>query len=105
MRPDHLNPLFASMTVLPGIGPKLAPLFHRLLVEPGREARIVDVLFHLPNAVVDRRARPKIRDAVRDSIVTLEVTVAEHRPPARNAKGPYRILVEDETGDVQLVFF
>jgi ATP-dependent DNA helicase RecG len=105
MRPTLLTPLFAGVGALPGVGPKLTPLLARLLVEPGREARVVDVLFHLPHSVVDRRARPKIRDAARDAIVTLEVTVAEHRPPARNAKGPYRILVEDETGDVLLVFF
>jgi ATP-dependent DNA helicase RecG len=105
MRPNLLNPLFASVDTLPGVGPKLKPLFARLLVEPGHEARVVDLLFHLPHSVVDRRARPKIREAPRDAVVTLEVTVVEHRPSGRNAKAPYRVLVEDETGDVQLVFF
>ncbi|HYA74449.1 MAG TPA: ATP-dependent DNA helicase RecG, partial [Roseiarcus sp.] len=46
----------------------------------------------------------KIRDARLDAIATLEVRVVEHRPPAR-AKGPFKVLVEDETGDVELVFF
>ena len=31
--------------------------------------------------------------------------MVEHRPPARDRKGPFRVLVEDETGDVELVFF
>ena len=66
---------------------------------------MLDVLFHLPHAALDRRARPKIRDAQRDAIATLEVRVAEHRPPATNRKGPFKVLVEDDTGDVELVFF
>src|SRR5436309_567618 len=46
MRPSRLDPLFASLTSLPGIGPKLQKLFARLF---GRETpRIVDLLFHLP---------------------------------------------------------
>ncbi|RFB80947.1 ATP-dependent DNA helicase RecG [Methylovirgula sp. 4M-Z18] len=104
MRPTLLTPLFAAATALPGIGPKIASLVDRLLSEPGRAARVIDVLFHLPHATIDRRTRPKIRDAPLDSVVTLEGVVVEHRP-SRSAKGPYRVLVEDETGDVQLVFF
>ena len=34
MRPNLLNPLFASLSTLPGVGPKLEKLFGRLL---GRE--------------------------------------------------------------------
>ena len=45
MRPSLLNPLFAAVTTLPGVGPKLAKHYARLL---GREeARIIDLLFHL----------------------------------------------------------
>ena len=48
MRPLVLNPLFASLTSLPGVGPKLEKLYARLLE---REApRVVDLLFHLPRA-------------------------------------------------------
>ena len=62
MRPSLLDPLFAPAGSLPGIGPKNAKLFDRLLGKP-EGARVVDVLFHLPYATLDRRARPKIRDA------------------------------------------
>jgi ATP-dependent DNA helicase RecG len=102
MRPALLDPLFAPLSALPGVGPKNAKLFDRLL---GREARVIDLLFHLPTSVLDRRARPKIRDAQRDAIATLHVRVTEHRPPAAGRKGPLRVLVEDDTGDVELVFF
>jgi ATP-dependent DNA helicase RecG len=105
MRPSLLDPLFAPAGVLPGIGPKNAKLFDRLLDKP-QGARVVDVLFHLPQATVDRRARPKIRDAVPDTIVTIEAKVSEHRgPPNARSRAPFKVLVEDDTGDVELVFF
>ncbi len=105
MRPSLLNPLFAPASALPGVGPKLARLFDKLLDRP-QGARAVDVLFHLPTSALDRRSRPKIRDAALDRIATLEVRVTEHRPPSgTRGKAPYRVLVEDDTGDVELVFF
>ncbi|GAC1335094.1 MAG: ATP-dependent DNA helicase RecG [Beijerinckiaceae bacterium] len=106
MRPSILDALFASVSVLPGVGPKSALLFDRLLAPSGGGARVIDLLFHLPYDTIDRRARPKIADAPFDTQVLLDVRVTKHSPPAgRYAKGPYRVLVEDETGDVQLVFF
>ena len=84
MRPALLNPLFAPVTSLSGVGPKQDKLFRYLL---GRDEapRLIDLLLHLPASVVDRRARPKIRDAVPGTIVTLEVTVERHRPTPRVA--------------------
>ncbi len=104
MRPALLDSLFAPVGALPGVGPKNARLFDRLL-GPADGARALDLLFHLPVGVLDRRARPKVRDAQTDAIATLHVRVTEHRPPAPGRKGPLRVLVEDETGDVELVFF
>jgi len=105
MRPSLLDPLFAPAGSLPGIGPKNAKLFDRLLGKPDR-ARVVDVLFHMPYATLDRRSRPKIRDAVPDTIVTIEAKVTEHHePPNARSRAPFKVLVEDETGDVELVFF
>src|SRR5579872_2247741 len=105
MRPLLLNPLFAPVTSLSGVGPKQDKLFRYLL---GRDEtpRLVDLLLHLPASVVDRRARPKIRDAVPGTVVTLEVTVDRHRPsPPRNPRAPYLVYASDETGDVVLTFF
>ncbi|MDE2379166.1 ATP-dependent DNA helicase RecG, partial [Bradyrhizobium sp.] len=68
--------------------------------------RLVDLLLHLPSQVIDRRARPKIRDAVSGTVVTLEVTIDRHRPPPpRNARAPYLVYASDDTGDVVLTFF
>ncbi len=106
MRPALLNPLFAALRTLKGVGPKTGKLFDRLLDSAAPEARVVDVLFHMPHSVIDRRSRPLIKDARPGDMVMLEVTVAEHRaPPGRHSRAPYRVLVEDETGDVLLVFF
>jgi ATP-dependent DNA helicase RecG len=105
MRPALLNPLFASVTGLPGIGPKQDKLF-RFLLGRDETPRPVDLLFHLPASVIDRRARPKIRDAVPGTIVTLEVTVNRHRaaPPGRS-RAPHLVYASDETGDVVLTYF
>jgi ATP-dependent DNA helicase RecG len=105
MRPSLLDPLFATAASLPGIGPKTAKLLDRLLAKDAGEARVLDLLCHLPHAAIDRRNRPKIADAPLDTIVTLEVKAIEHRPPGARSKAPYKVLVEDETGDVLLVFF
>jgi ATP-dependent DNA helicase RecG len=105
MRPLLLNPLFAPVTSLSGVGPKQDKLFRYLL---GRDEtpRLVDLLLHLPASVIDRRARPKIRDAVAGTVVTLEVTVDRHRPsPPRNARAPYLVYTSDDTGDVVLTYF
>ena len=104
MRPTILNPLFASVSSLPGIGPKLVKLLTRLLggVEP-MGARVIDALFHLPTGVLDRRLRPKLAEAPLNVLVMVEVTVERHR--ASSGKGPYRVYCSDETGDLTLAFF
>src|ERR1700746_3074641 len=104
MRPLLLNPLFAPVTSLPGVGPKQDKLLRYLL---GRDEtpRLVDLLLHLPSQVIDRRAGPKICDAVRGAVVTLEVAVDRHRPPPRNKRAPYLVYASDDTGDVVLTYF
>jgi len=105
MRPALLNPLFAPVTSLAGVGPKQDKLFRYLL---GRDEtpRLVDLLLHLPASVIDRRVQPKIRDAVPGTIVTLEVTVDRHRPtPPRNPRAPHLVYASDDTGDVVLTYF
>jgi ATP-dependent DNA helicase RecG len=52
------------------------------------------------------RARPKVRDVVPGTVVTLEVTVDRHRPtPGRNPRAPHLVYASDETGDVVLTYF
>ncbi|MFK4507496.1 ATP-dependent DNA helicase RecG [Bradyrhizobium daqingense] len=105
MRPSLLNPLFAPVTSLSGVGPKQDKLLQYLLSR-SETPRLVDLLLHLPSQVIDRRARPKIRDAAVGTMVTLEITVDRHRPPPpRSARAPYLVYASDDTGDVVLTFF
>jgi ATP-dependent DNA helicase RecG len=105
MRPALLNPLFAPVTSLSGVGPKQDKLL-RYLLDRSETPRLVDLLMHLPASVIDRRARPKIREASPGTVVTLEVTVDRHRPPPpRNSRAPYLVYASDDTGDVVLTFF
>ena len=104
MRPVLLNPLFASITSLPGVGPKLERLYARLLDRDG--PRVVDLLFHMPSGVIDRRARPKLVDVQPGQVVTVAVTIEEHRPPPRNRpRAPYRVVTHDDTSTLTLTYF
>jgi ATP-dependent DNA helicase RecG len=110
MRPPLLNPLFAGASGLKGIGDKLDRLLAQFLrpahATPGTTTRIIDLLFHLPSGVVDRRFRPRIANLPRDGVVTIEATVMRHRPPPPgNKRAPYRVEVSDGTGALSLVFF
>jgi ATP-dependent DNA helicase RecG len=109
MRPPRLNPLFASAVSLKGIGPKLDKVLAKLL-RPGSlanaEARILDLLFHLPSGLIDRRERPRLDQLPEKGIVTVEVTVGKHRaPPPHLKRLPYRVECFDDTGTLTLVFF
>ncbi|WP_054308733.1 ATP-dependent DNA helicase RecG [Mesorhizobium sp. 1M-11] len=108
MRPSLLDPLFSPITTLAGVGSKVAALIERVLpVDLGdREARVGDLLFVLPNSVIDRRNRPGIAYAAEGAIVTLEVRIDRHQPPPRgNRSVPYRVYAHDDTGEITLTFF
>ncbi len=99
MRPAILNPLFADVTALKGVGPRLAAL-----IEKAAGPQVVDVLFTRPHGLIDRSRRPKVAEAEIGALATLEVTVDSHHPaPAVNR--PYRVICSDETGYLTLIFF
>ena len=98
MRPEILFPLFAPVTALGGVGPRIGVAIERIA-----GPQIVDLLWHLPSGIIDRRFAPKIAEAPAGAIVTLRVRVGQHRP-GRGPR-PYRIECSDETGALELVFF
>jgi ATP-dependent DNA helicase RecG len=105
MRPAILHPLFATVSTLAGVGPRLEKAFQRLVGrDPSSAARVVDLVFHLPVGVLDRRLRPKLADAPTNTLVTVEIIPERHRPAAKRGT-PYRVFCRDETGDITLVFF
>lgn len=103
MRPASLDPLFAPLDSLPGIGPKLMRPFARLL---GRETpRVLDLLLHMPSHFVDRRARPTIAEALPETDVTLEVVVEGHQHPPEGSRAPHRTYVSDASGSLVVAHF
>lgn len=109
MRPEILNPLFASARNLPGVGPKLVKTLAKLFRLPdiaGQEAKVIDFLWHLPSGVIDRSRQPVIVEAPEGVIVTIQVTVGRHRPsPRHNRRIPYKVEAYDDSGSITLVFF
>ena len=99
MRPAILFPLFAPIDTLPGVGPSMAKTLSKLA-----GARLVDLLWHLPQGIVDRRLSPSIASVEPRRTATLRVRVLEHEPP-RTRRRPYRILCGDDSGELVLVFF
>ena len=97
---DSLAPLFAPLNTLRGVGPAVATLLARV----ANGERVLDLLFHLPESYLDRRSRPAIRDARPGQIATLQVEVVRHDRPA-NPRQPWRVVVRDDTGTAELVFF
>jgi ATP-dependent DNA helicase RecG len=101
MRPLVLNPLFASLQTLKGVGEKLMQPLGRLL---GRDQpRVIDLLFHLPYSAIDRRSMPKLSEVSADTVVTLEVKVLQHLPG--RGRAPYKIRTEQGIQTLDLVYF
>ncbi|NJM35377.1 MAG: ATP-dependent DNA helicase RecG, partial [Rhodomicrobium sp.] len=107
LRPEVLNGLFADIGTLEGVGPRYKSLLAKLLSPAyGGEPRIIDLLWHLPTGLTDRRASPAIADIGQGELVTILARVKKHFPsPPRNSRAPYRVICEDETGEIALVFF
>ncbi|RVJ88382.1 ATP-dependent DNA helicase RecG [Sinorhizobium meliloti] len=107
MRPALLDPLFSPLDTLPGIGPKTGELYARLLGrETVEDCRVVDLLFHIPHSLIDRRRQPGIAHAPNGAIVTITGRVDRHQPaPSGRSNVPYRVFLHDETGELALTFF
>jgi ATP-dependent DNA helicase RecG len=106
MRPALLDPLFSPLNSLPGIGPKAGELYARLL---GRESiddcRVIDLVFHAPHSLIDRRHQPGIARAPQGAIVTITGRVDRHQPAPPRTSQPYRVFLHDDTGELALTFF
>lgn len=99
MRPDILNPLFAEVTALKGIGPALAKPLDKLGLH-----RVVDVAFHLPTGWIDRVPREELDMADAGRTIAITLTAVEHR--SGNGRGPSRVKAVDAAGNyVSLVYF
>ena len=99
MRPDILNPLFAEVEVLKGIGPQLAKPLKRLGLE-----RIVDLLFHLPVGWIERKRVDTVEESDAGRVVTVEVTPVDYREGGQ--RSPFRVYATDKAGNyLTLTYF
>ncbi|WP_057882856.1 ATP-dependent DNA helicase RecG [Tsuneonella troitsensis] len=94
MRPDVLNPLFAEIDTLEGVGPKLSKPLEKLGL-----TRIRDVAYHLPDRFVTRRPVENLDQASVGEQIVVALTVTEHRS-SRTGRGPYNVLATDALGNV-----
>ena len=98
MRPDTLNPLFAEVETLPGVGPQVAKALKRLDI-----ARVVDLAFHLPTGTIERVRAPAASAALLGCNVVLDLTPFESR---QGRSGPMRVFAADSDGNtITLVYF
>ena len=100
MRPDILNPLFAEVEVLKGVGPQVSKTLKRLDL-----TRVVDVLYHLPTSAIERIQAPAASAALLGRNLILELTPFETRE-SRSGRGPTRIFASDSDGNaISLIYF
>ncbi len=99
-RPTSLYRLFASISSLPGIGPKLAAIIEKRI-----GGHLIDILRHLPVSLNDRRARPSVDTAEDGQLATFEVLVLSADIPPGKTGRPARITTETKGGRLELVFF
>ena len=99
MRPEILNPLFAEVEVLKGIGPALAKPLKRLGLD-----RVVDILFHLPVSWIERKKVDVLDMADAGGVVTVVVTPVDYRQGGQ--RSPFRVYATDREGNyLSLTYF
>jgi ATP-dependent DNA helicase RecG len=99
MRPEILNPLFAEVEALKGVGKGLAKPLGRLKLE-----MIIDLLFHLPSGWIDRKRVETLDMADAGGVVTMVVTPIDYK--AGGPRSPLRVQAQDGEGNVlSLVYF
>ncbi|QDZ07658.1 ATP-dependent DNA helicase RecG [Sphingomonas panacisoli] len=100
MRPDILNPLFAEVTALKGVGPGLAKPLDKLGLH-----RVVDVAFHLPTGFIDRVPRDELDMADAGRTIAITLTPVDYKISA-SQRGPTRVHAIDARGNyVSLIYF
>ncbi|MBI1402768.1 MAG: ATP-dependent DNA helicase RecG [Porphyrobacter sp.] len=95
MRPEALNPLFAEVQTLEGVGPKLMKPLEKLGL-----TRVKDLAYHLPERFVSRRAIADLDEGAEGEQVIVALTPVEHRATRPGSRGPYRVLAQDAAGNI-----
>ena len=85
MRPAILYSLFTHISTLKGIGPKLSESISKFC-----GPNLIDLLWHLPVSIIDRKSMPTIDKMQDGHIVTVSVEIQQHiAPPVHKKSIPY----------------
>jgi ATP-dependent DNA helicase RecG len=100
MRPDILNPLFAEVESLKGVGPGIARPLDRLGLK-----RVKDMLYHFPTGWTYRKSVARVDEVDVGTNIIVQLIIADHRSGG-SARSPLRIHGVDGEGNyLTLTFF
>ena len=98
--------LCAPLNSLKGLGPRGEELLTKVFAKPLSSPKVIDLLWHLPNGYLDRRLTPSILEASAGAVTTLIVKpIRYNSPPKGAARAPLRVVCEDESASLDIVFF
>jgi ATP-dependent DNA helicase RecG len=98
MRPEILFPLFAPVSSIKGVGPRMLPA-----VEKAAGPLVRDLLLTAPQGLIVRE-RATVAFAREGAVQTFEVTIDQHIRPFK-AGAPYKVRTFDQTGFLNLTYF
>lgn len=99
-RPFILDPLFRSVATIKGVGPRTLKFYEKLT----GGTKLLDIIFHKPSGVLERKFVPQIKSAKVGETVCVKVIIEKHTPNERKSQ-PYRIRARDPSGFIELAFF
>jgi ATP-dependent DNA helicase RecG len=109
VRPDKLNFLFTEISTIFGVGKSKAQAYRRLLTnrssltEDG-EARVVDLLFHMPERILQRKLVDTTGEINESDVIIARLKVLAHNPP-RKSKQPFTITCYLGNSFVSVIFY
>ena len=108
MRPDILNFLFSPLSVLRGIGEKTLKNYTKLLskkrILKEENTKILDLLFHLPEKILQRKVVNNIDDIQEGDYIVAKIKIITLNPPERT-KQPYTITCYLGNNFVNIVYY
>ena len=100
MRPEILNPLFAEVESMKGVGPQLTKQLGKLGI-----SRAIDLLYHLPTGSIERVRAPSLNPGLIGRTVIVDLVPFDMRTP-HSGRGPTRIFASDsDDNSIALVYF
>ncbi|MBU6165904.1 MAG: ATP-dependent DNA helicase RecG [Alphaproteobacteria bacterium] len=99
MRPALLNPLFADVAALKGVGTAQVRQLARLKI-----TRVIDLAFHLPVMMIERQAVERLDETLVGQPVIVPLTPVRH--DRGGPRSPLRVAAVDRGGQwVDLIYF